>query len=257
MTLQERIAIVDGLIKEDSNSTIADYQTFMKELAEIQLAAAQYDIAAEKAKAMRMRPILYSTPMVIAVLQNVKRVTRRVLAIQPDGKVQSAGSAKRGEPIEYSYLDKEGFGVLVRCPYGDAGDGLWGRETTCPNIEQGGFYYRTDSRPADYDDRKIHWTPSIFMPRQACRIFQKVESSRPERLLDITAEDAILEGIQTNSGIIGPRAFRDYSRPAGWVNSPIDSYMTLWDKINGKNAHLKNPMVWRIATDIIPKPANF
>jgi len=117
---------------------------------------------------MKERPILFSEPMVRAILAGRKTVTRRV---------------KSGE----------------RCPYGIPGDRLWVREAFataipgCPN----GICYRADhnDRKGDGPSNPIRWRPSIHMPRWASRILLEVVDARPERLWGITGEDAMREGL--------------------------------------------------------------
>lgn len=83
-----------------------------------------------------------------------------------------------------------------------------------------------------YDVEKyLSWRPSIFMPKNAARLFLKITNVRPERLLDITEEDAIAEGI--------PRIDKD--------TRAIPLFFSLWNSINGKKMPWKkNPWVWRI-----------
>ena len=114
---------------------------------------------------MRERPILFSAPMVRAILAGTKTQTRRIKKT-PD------------------------------CPYGFPGDILWVRETWSTNPEEGpdaSIIYRADS---EWDETYtgIKWHPSIFMPRAYSRFTLKITSVCDERLQDITNEDAIAEG---------------------------------------------------------------
>lgn len=262
MTLLEKNKIIEGLIKENDGSTIADYLEFLQELDDIAGSTAQHIL--QMTKAMKFRPILYSTPMAAAILQGRKSVTRRILDGEPHVKIRAL-ARRPGEVQRYEYRDKEGYTFQITCPYGQIGDGLWGRETTAPDPENDGFFYRADNMP-DGLQQGLRWTPSIFMPKKAARIFQKIEATFPERLLEMTEEDAVMEGIESSTAYerrhswTQPKlvtVYRNYARTEGWLSSPLDSYFTLWDKINGKAAHSKNPWVWRIATSLIPKPENF
>lgn len=263
MTLLEKDKIIEGLIKENVDSTIAHYLEFLQELDDIAGSTAQHIL--QMTKCMKFRPILYSTPMAAAILQGRKSVTRRQLDGEPYTKIRTL-ACRPGEVQRYEYRDKEGYTFQISCPYGQSGDGLWGRETTAPDPENNGFFYRADNLPAGRLPQGLRWTPSIFMPKKATRIFQEVEATFPERLLDMADDDAILEGIESHSAYEKRHAwscprlvtvYRNYARSEGWLSSPLDSYFTLWDKINGKDAHSKNPWVWRIATSLIPKPENF
>lgn len=93
------------------------------------------------------------------------------------------------------------------------------------------------------------------MPKEACRIKLKITEIRIERLLDISKEDAIAEGITggyTDDGY----TWTDYTNDEKTYEDPRSSYMTLWDSINGKDSHRLNPWVWVISfekyTDTLP-----
>jgi hypothetical protein len=88
------------------------------------------------------------------------------------------------------------------------------------------YIYRADDKSNNPDDR---WKPSIFMPREACRIFLKVVSSRCEHLQDITEEDAIAEGVETQGS----------SDAVGAVQVPgfRGGFAALWDSLNSKRGY--------------------
>jgi len=130
-----------------------------------------------------MKPILFNTEMVKAILDGRKTQTRRVCKGQPqdDGKCS---------PEDIGY----------KPPY-KPGDILWVRETwdnipVSPggHMRMGGkFYYKADGdiRP---DGWQGNWHPSIHMPRRAARIFLRVKDVRAERLKEMSANDAMDEG---------------------------------------------------------------
>jgi len=95
------------------------------------------------------------------------------------------------------------------------------------------------------------WTPSIHMPRWASRITLEITSVRVERLQDISEADAIAEGIE-RLDYQGQTSWRDYSLNDEWaaispmLDSPIASYKTLWESLNGKGSWDLNPWVWVI-----------
>ncbi len=105
------------------------------------------------------------------------------------------------------------------------------------------------------------WNPSIFMPKEAARIFLKVTNVRVERLQDISENDAIDEGIDFfNHGYGGSPVgiwYRNYKY--GTNNcSPKYSFQTLWDSINAKKHPWEsNPWVWVYEFERIEKPENF
>jgi hypothetical protein len=90
---------------------------------------------------------------------------------------------------------------------------------------------------------KVKWKPSIFMPKQACRLFLQVKNIRVERLQDISRGDAMAEGCPFPNMQKGPN-------PVGWFHD-------LWHKINGPTSWVKNPWVWVIEFEKIEKPENF
>lgn len=177
---------------------------------------------------VKERPILFSTPMVKAILEGRKTVTRRVI---------------KDPNIVWSI---EG--------YGKPGDHLWVRETFTPAADytdcglacENGcvcpiWFYRADMA----DDNEIKWKPSIFMPRAACRLLLEIQSIQVERLQDITEDDAIREGIGFFE-IEGKRSWRNYLDGTRYFLNPVDSFTSLWTSINGAESWNANPWVWRI-----------
>jgi len=174
---------------------------------------------------MKERPILFSGPMVRAILDGRKTQTRRVV-----------------KPQEHA-LQWPACGCAT--PYGAPGDRLWVRETfTCvagPNILPGRVVYRADEPELD-----VRWTPSIHMPRYRSRITLEVISVRVEPLNNISATDAIAEGIEPYGQLIGLSVyttFRDYLTGAK-DRAARQSFETLWESINGTGSWDANPWVW-------------
>lgn len=177
---------------------------------------------------MNFKPILFSTPMVQAILDGRKTQTRRVIKPQPLDVV--------------TYADQRvWYPEVIKCPY-EVGDILWVRETFTNSEEYPFIFYK-----ADADDVSIKWKPSIFMPKSACRLFLQVKSVRVERLQDITEEDAIAEGAKHG---------RFYG--LGQIGGSIrEGFFELWETINRKGSVNKNPWVWVIEFEKIEKPENF
>lgn len=198
---------------------------------------------------MKELPILYSTPMVKALLQGRKTQTRRIIKPQPDegegdigvGIFNPALVDRKGE----LYPGPDTFGAIadsgeycVRCPYGQPGDKLWVRETwqkvgfnEPPLIE--GYLYKANKE----DDLKaMKWKSSRFMPKAAARIWLEVEEVRVERLQEIIPADVIAEGCPFTYSGFDPEQAPDWT---GW-------YRDLWQSINGVNAWEQNPFVWVI-----------
>lgn len=185
---------------------------------------------------MRERPILFSAPMVRAILEGRKTQTRRVVKPQPAGAWAAPGRRA--------------------CPYGQAGDRLWVRETWGTHDQ--GFDTAEESTVvvyrADVDrPEPKRWRPSIHMPRVASRITLEVTGVRVERLHQLSEADALAEGIHRID--IGSGYEPRYSAaPRSWadaVEGDPDVQLTasaafreLWESINGLRSWLANPWVW-------------
>lgn len=221
------------------------------------------------------RPILFSGPMVRAIRESRKTVTRRILGhrigvyTKDDAPNVAESLVRRGS--DGSPEDGE-----VRCRYGVPGDRLYVKETHRVRIAHscvdtcdcGDVYveYAADGERrhiSEYDSivpegwtmpKRAHrdsWTPSIYMPRWASRILLEVVSVRVERLHTITEKDACAEGCKSDAeglralshlrGVDAPRAVPSRLR------STRDAFRELWDDINGKRAPwASNPWVWRV-----------
>ena len=218
---------------------------------------------------MKERPIIFNGEMVRAILAGRKTQTRRVIKPQPDKDVLQVGySFFTGEgEIEWRYAGGKFQIVKCRCPYGKSGDQLWVREAWAA-FQDGGFYdgikpselldhwfnsanlkYRATE---DYPDGGYYkWRPSIHMPRWASRIQLEIIKSWPEKLQDITVENAIAEGIERINNH-AHWAWKDYSGN-NQVLSPIFSFESLWDSINAKRGFPveDNPWVWAVEFRVI------
>ena len=215
---------------------------------------------------MTERPILFSGPMVRAILDGRKTQTRRVCKLQP----QVVDVEPRHKPHTWGFWhddhDKMRNGLVVRCPYGQPGDRLWVRETwgvgTRPHHIDGwtdGIEYRADEPYCDdveplplytpkapagfyegYDKRG--WRPSIHMPRWACRLLLDVKAVRVERLQDISRSDCYAEGL-----IADNQPMRYNGEPAQ------ERFAALWDGLNAKRGHGwdTNPWVWVIEFSVV------
>jgi hypothetical protein len=87
------------------------------------------------------------------------------------------------------------------------------------------------------------WKPSIHMPKDAARIWLMLEDIRPQRLQDITEQDAIAEGILPIDQH-GQLVWKRYDENATVTSSPIVSFWSLWSSINGEDSWQHNPWVW-------------
>lgn len=204
---------------------------------------------------MKARPILFSAPMVRALLDGMKTQTRRTVKPQPNNN-----PAKHHPITPYNTPNGEwnwvlaatghGTGDPFPCPYGKPGDLLWVRETFVQGHEYDDHdmpiydgeemrittWYRASNPDLRWDHyyEKDHdlppWKPSIHMPRRASRITLEISGVRVERLQDISDADAIEEGVdRTNTSIAG------YAK---------ERYRRLWESINGEGSWELNPWVW-------------
>lgn len=219
--------------------------------------------------APRERPILFSGPMVRAILEGRKCQTRRLAKFKPleaglslGFSGLSAGHFRTGVPSSGSVLYSRGRGGVwqqrtapLHCPYGAPGDRLWCKETWGPCA--GGVVYRADSLTGCPDGGR--WKPAIHMPRWASRLTLEVTDVRLERLQDISEEDIRAEGIDSlvactmlgGRGASGAALRRIgcgdlYDRKPNTMDwSPRDCWQVAWDSINGKRAPWEsNPWVW-------------
>lgn len=212
------------------------------------------------------KPILFSAPMVQAILEDKKGMTRRVIKPQPmwrkapvDKLISDGWAWMYGGTKLEAWPDAEKFAkeLAKYCPYGKPGDTLWVRETTylfgkwvkngTTKIGKQKWKFVWDnSQPVFYEDCKpsdvkrlkseigYFKRPSIFMPRKAARLFLTVKNIRVERLQDITEEDAIAEGVKA----YGPNNCSGTSARIAFAE--------LWDSLNEKRGYGwdTNPWVW-------------
>lgn len=194
---------------------------------------------------MKERPIIFSAPMVRAILAGAKTQTRRVVKRYSadcigwfdDGDglwAQRFIDPSSGSPYLKSWRD--------RCPYGRHGDRLWVRETwgAFPHMMGGvqpeTLRYRADG---EYQNERgtWRWRSSIHMPRWASRITLEITTVRVERLQDISGMDAKREGVSVPACIPEDGADLDYARRG---------FRRLWEEIHGEGSWEKNPWVWVI-----------
>jgi len=201
---------------------------------------------------MKQRPILFSGPMVRAILDDKKTKTRRIAKLPLPWDSNSPMSWKWSdrkqlfEPVGIVWHIKNELKWGVKCPYGVVGDRLWVRETwqslaamiqRHPSDDK--YVYRaTDPDCGIMDPIGWKWRPSIFMPRRACRIELLIESVKAERLQEITDEEIVAEG------------FRNLGKGVGEFKGTRSTlrglFSGLWNEINGPGSWEANPFVWVI-----------
>lgn len=189
---------------------------------------------------MTERPIIFSAPMVRAILDGRKTQTRRVAKLTSGGHVKEPRGNRRWHPADPA--------ATAACPYGQVGDRLWVREAWWQLLHETPVRYRADNNLL-YDE--VTWRPSIFMPRCASRITLAITDVRVERLQAITRYEARAEGIP-DGGCLSCGE----SEPCGCPNPRPDAryaFVWLWDSINAKRGHGwdSNPWVWAITFERI------
>lgn len=132
----------------------------------------------------------------------------------------------------------------AECPYGKKGDVLWVRETFGKGKASGRTYYKASE--GSFHMLVDRWKPSIHMPKDAARIWLRINDVRVERLQDITGQDAISEGV-----IFPPHG--SLSLLESW-GAAKKLFQNLWQSINGSDSWKDNPWIWVIEFERIEKP---
>ena len=198
---------------------------------------------------MAIKPILFNTEMVRAILDGRKNCTRRICKDANEYTVPDMEfyNADRRTYAVYNFVDKEHMEQLSTaertCPI-CTGDILYVRETwkKAPN----GYYYYEDWQKDDIAD-VTKWKPSIHMPKEAARIWLKVTNVRVERLQEITSEQIGREGVEVEYPHVLNGEEKRYAFSRLWDStikkSDLDRY--------GWNA---SPWVWVIEFERCEKP---
>jgi hypothetical protein len=204
---------------------------------------------------MRERPILFSAPMVRAILEGRKTMTRRVAKLKPWHRIEEK---EDGSHWPWMEIDGADMGHWLPCPYGAPGDRLWVRETFYDPLDGQSVMYRADGElDANLWDAGVRWQPSIHMPRRASRITLEITAVRVERLQDISEADAIAEGLKRitkDGGATVKHGIPDRDGLPGtddtgwpwrdWSADPCVAFRRLWESINGPGSWDANPWVW-------------
>lgn len=200
---------------------------------------------------MKERPIIFSGPMVQAILTGKKTQTRRVVKPQPPSPATLFALPgmlpyclwPSDTPDETGNHPDHG----VKFPYGFIGDRLWVRETwglwdTEPSDgpEKATILYKSSDKVFTGNPRYQLWRSPMFMPRWASRITLEITGVRVERLQDISEADANAEGAKAVD-LFCPE--ENYYPPGTY--SYREGYAELWDSLNGKKHPWEsNPWVW-------------
>lgn len=151
---------------------------------------------------MTERPILFSAPMVRAIIASRKTQTRRVVKGIDECPHGYDGVVTGTVPKESHRLGKHCFNLAsgeslyLRCPYGAPGDRLWVRESYWADATTKAFkWYVNEVFTPDRKKDHCRLIPGIHMPRKLCRVELEVTKVRVERLGSITEKDARAEGM--------------------------------------------------------------
>lgn len=205
----------------------------------------------------RERPILFSAPMVRAILDGSKTQTRRVVKPQPPDAFPFAGftveSSCDADVGSFTWRSDKThmarIGHRLHCPHGRVGQRLWVRESYAPSY----FGHQNHGYRADWTGRakdvcpEPRWTPSIHMKRAHSRVTLEVTGVRVERLHDITEQDAVAEGVMEYGGpAFKYPSYVDYEDVGdnNCFDAARDSFASLWKSINGAESWVANPWVW-------------
>ena len=200
------------------------------------------------------RPILFSGPMVRAILEGCKTQTRRIIKSQPQFFPSAAGGSwgwYQGKPP---------------CPFGEPGNRLWVREKCRVASNTSGknawhsFEYAAGGPSPIRDgeipgkwfpsksfnaDGSLRWQPSIHMPRWASRITLEITGVRVERLQDISEEDARAEGVSIAKSEDGSSGYGDTEGLGRFPQYSLRwGFKHLWESINSEGSWAANPWVW-------------
>lgn len=247
----------------------------------------------------RELPILFSTPLMVANLNYRKGMTRRDRGLKKINEnpndwawcgTMPGDKKSKHMPYHLFVNEKTEESIRIKCPYGNEGDILWGREAwqwQDQYIGSGMYYHRADFEEFADMDRKFwrlrtprdvieieKWKPSIHMPKEAARLWMKNTGVWCERLQNISAEDLIKEGfvkitkdggrlykygIPDRDGLLG-----GFAPNTGWAwsdfeESHTEAFKKLFVQINGPEGWERNDWVWVVSYDILSttgKPEN-
>lgn len=229
---------------------------------------------------MKERPILFSAPMVRALLAGTKTQTRRIAkpvrGYEHNNICRPDMAADRG--AVWWHGESERVGCMQACPYGVPGDRLWVRESWRPRIAHSHGFEACDCEDvlvryaADNSDAETYFigeriptewcipktasrgnVPGIHMPRWASRITLEVTGVRVERLHSITDEDARAEGVEPYTPPHGHIPPEQRVPGPGFDRARLGDqphrlpFADLWCKINGDESWDANPWVWVVS----------
>ena len=215
---------------------------------------------------MKEHPILFSTPMVQAILEGRKTQTRRI--VKKDIPQNVTTIDRYNKTGQFTLWDNRRIvSQIGESPYGKPGDLLWVRETWAKPLYT--YFFKAEySSPVLNRLTKGTWRPSIHMPKVAARIWLQIEEVKVERLQHISEEDIISEGVRipvsednkviyqlgvTHSALsfLPDGCFAD-GMPTPTQKQVLTAFFTeLWVKINGIESWHENPWVWVVKFKVL------
>lgn len=210
--------------------------------------------------------MLFSTPMVVALSNGSKTMTRRPqgLELVNDDELREwefVGFGKNIKERECAVFKAVGYGdtwaeVPLKIVKGDV---IWVRETffDTSKVDKAELFRKSERFLYKADEVFIgchKWKPSIHMPKEACRLWLKVKDVRVERLNAISEADAEKEGVLwvgKGSGIV---RYMNYETGDYEMVFPSGGLRTLWQSINGDGSWLDNPWVWVYEFEKVERP---
>jgi len=207
------------------------------------------------------KPMLFSGPMVRAILEGRKTQTRRIVKLNDSGHIKEVGGNRRWRPDDQD--------VIFACP-NPVGSRIWVKETWREHMDNI-IIYSADKKTREgiecKDPINVKWRPSIHMPRWASRITLEVTDVCVQRLQDITEDDALSEGIYSElvstaaplysmvryvaPGVPMVNAKGDKEDHAPTHLTAIDAFEALWKHINGYDNWYTNPWVWAYTFKVV------
>lgn len=215
--------------------------------------------------ALKEHGLLFTAPMVRAILAGTKTQTRRAVrgasgAFWDHGAWRPVLSPDGSGIVEWATDGGTAPGPQPKAPHGPVGRRLWCRETWCEAVVEHRdvrakrqAFYRAESTPAGEEQRLDYvkagypykWRPAIHMPRWASRITLEVTRVRVERVGDITPADALAEGFADHAREPPDEDPREVGYqehvPGAFAR---ERFADLWDEINGAGSFAASPWVW-------------
>jgi hypothetical protein len=205
---------------------------------------------------MKEHPILFSTPMVQAILEGRKTQTRRIVKKNiPENVTTIDRYNKTGQFTLWE--NRKIVSQIGESPYGQPGDILWVRETFKAELvdvtgKAVSYYYLADNPAAKSTSNKFK--PSIHMPKAAARIWLEIIEVKVEKLESISDEDARAEGIHyVVDKITGFCGFDYLNGGYNLMTRPWNSFMSLWRKVHDIERYKPtgNPWVWVVKFKVL------